>query len=175
MTGPVNGPAGGAGGGAYSTSGGAVFVGSTGSLAATDVEFTDNALIENEDNYAHGGAVFLSAGAIARFLRTSFTGNMAGVPPLTGTNVGGRGGAIYGGWGVSLTIEGCQFASNAADNGGAITFRAGFGTYLSITGTTFTGSRSSSSSSAAIYDIGGAGSHTDSSAVSAQPILVEPP
>ena len=164
------------------------FLSAAAGCVAGCVEFTGNALIDGGVNGGpawppwsdvNGGAVFLANGAIARFLRTSFTGNMAGVPPLTESNAGGSGGAIYASSGVSLTIESCEFASNAAQYGGALTLSSSYSAYLSITGPTFTGSRvtdSGFSSSAAIHSSGSSEvRRTDSGAVSAQPILVEPP
>lgn len=162
--------------GGYPTAGGAVFVGSTGTLIATDVEFADNALVRSDD----GGAVFLASGAIASFLRVSFTGNIAGVPPLSG--LGGFGGAIYAANGVSLTIASCEFANNIANYGGAIFANPNYGPRLSISDTTFSGNAirttgSSYSGSQAIYRSGGSSGerYTDASAVSAQPILIERP
>ncbi len=176
---------------AFAPSGGAIAVGSVGTLTATDVEFSDNAHVISHSGSSHGGAVYVAAGGIAHFTRAAFTNNLAGVAPLTTADEGGRGGAIYAGYGSSLTLDDCQLTGNAAELGGGIYQNFKQGSQLSITGTTFSGNRVTDTSS---NDYGGSGSQgvhrcdtfygecptsnpklSDSEAVSAQPILIERP
>lgn len=154
--------------------GGVIYV-AGGRLTATDVEFSDNALLSNPN----GGAIYLTSSAVAIFTRAVFSGNTAGVAPLT-TSSGGSGGAIYSSSGASLALDSCEFTNNAAQYGGAIWFSAGSGAQLSITGTTFAGSRVTSrgpsyTQNPAIYGLSVCAACTDAAAAAAQPILIERP
>ena len=127
----------------------------------------------------------------AHFTRAAFTNNLAGMPPLTTANEGGRGGAIYGGFGSSLTLDDCQLTGNAAELGGGIYQNFKQGSQLSITSTTFSSNRVTDTGSSDYSGPGSEGVHrcdtyygqcptsnpklSDSAAVSAQPILIERP
>eukprot|EP01043_Picozoa_sp_COSAG02_P037812 COSAG02_NODE_2865_length_7868_cov_42.736002_6_plen_236_part_00 len=176
---------------ATSPSGGAIAVGSVGTLTATNVEFSDNALVRTHSGSSHGGAVYVVVGGIAHFTRAAFTNNLAGVAPLTTADEGGSGGAIYVGYGSSLTLDDCQLTGNATELGGGIYQNFKQGSQLSITGTTFSGNHVTDTGSAPAAGPGSQGVHrcdtyygqcptsnpklSDSAAVSAQPILIERP
>lgn len=121
----------------------AIFVGSTGTLIATDVEFTNNALLDYHSSVGGGGAVYLMGGASAIFTRALFSGNMAGIPEHPMDQEDAAGGAIYAGSGASLALESCEFTNNAAAVGGALYLHdfTDRRSQLRIAGTVFAGSR----------------------------------